>query len=248
MYLLIGSCRLYQPFLDFFDKKNYLINPLGVVSGAPEMLQSLNYILDKQSIDLNSFSDNEIKRFFKKTTNRGRLSKLLFGPEVDLSRPENISNYMYLVLEISSFKYVALTNHGGQEFYTYMPAEGAINAGAPIAHSKLSIEDFRNQLAQISELIDPYNLQIIVSVPHNLHNILKREVLRDEVIKWAQDKKYVVLDYNEIAKSDFNGEEADIFPQREIESGRYIRHTKNFYRVVSERIEKIVKENLLDKF
>ena len=243
MYILIGSCRLYQPFLDFSKKKEYLINPLGIVSGAPEALQSLNYIFGKKSFDLASFSEDEVKRFFKKTTNRGRLSKLIFGPEVDVSRPKDLSGYNCLIIELSSLKYISLKNHSGMEFYSFMPAEGAKNAGGADHYSELNAEEFKSQLAEISELIDSCGMKIIISVPHNLHNIKKRELLRELVIEWTQEKKYGLLDYNEIAKSFFGGVDVDVFLPSEIDSGRYIRHTKKFYRVVSERIDKLVREN-----
>ncbi|EAR60520.1 hypothetical protein [Neptuniibacter caesariensis] len=243
MYILIGSCRLYQPFLDFSNKREYLINPLGIVSGAPETIQSLNYILGENSIDLNSFSESEIKRYFKKTTNRGRISKLIFGPEVDVSRPTNLSDYNCLVLELSSLKYISLKNHKGIEFYSFMPAEGAKNAGGATSYSELSVEEFKCKLAQISELADSLKWKIIISVPHNLHNIKKRELLREMVIQWAKEKHYGLLDYDEIAKTYFNGVDAEVFLPSEIDSGRYIRHTKKFYRIVSERIDELVREN-----
>ena len=237
-HFVIGSCRAYEAILaNKYLKKTSVFNPLGVVSGLPDILFSFEFIKNKGR-DLCFFSKNDVYRFFKQTTGRSKLFKLLLPPKISVNEKINLSEIDVVIIEISSIGYLNVISEKGFHFPSYMPAEGMNYDNLDV--QQLDKFEFVKKLDQLSNLFANNNIDIVVMLPHNIQKIGTRHSMNSILKIWAEKNSYSIVDYGQIAKKQFENNLNLIFHPREIENKTYLRHTFKFYQAIGSEINEIV--------
>jgi len=241
--LLMGSCRLYKPFIKFGKDIDYSINPLGFCTSPVEVLQGLNMINRSINLKFSDFNEFE-KEFFLKCGTRSFFGMPFFVKNLQFNHStnnESLSSFDTVVIEVSSYKYVIETTKSNQVFYSYLPAIGSDKG---FKYQKLSDLNFINIMNDIHKILP--EKKIVINLMHNIHEIPRREHLRRLLMSWAASHDNVVIfdNMNVVSKvyiEKNRKKELDIFPGKEIRSRQYIRHTDFFYKKMISLLTDVIK-------